>query len=212
MFTRSMHLDQLLAAYTQARELSRLQGNHGKKIRLALEALLRDGISISADKSHPMVFAGQVDQARIACGGAFSPYWEDEASEFGLTLVIDTVDLRSFSMRLRVSVTQEPQTMRARQQLLEQIATRLDRVHSMLQFSAPSDRVDVLPGLDPTDMDPEARDREFERLTGMFERLLDHDFRVLEDPTFAIGLAELASAIDPAVSTAVSVAARSART
>lgn len=194
-----MMLLQLLTLAQKARELASRSGNHGKKIRLLLEALLRDGITVVTQRTLPLVFAGQVDLTKFACEIYIA---ENGENEFGVSLTVDRADREKFTIHIALRVEHLPTGMRDRQRLLEEIAHRLDYVHSMLSFSAPTDRHTVLFGSHTDDLTEEEINAHCDRLTRVFDQLLEGDFSHLEDSSVPLKIFELANGLDPRVAEA----------
>lgn len=202
----AMMLVQLLTMLEKARDLSQLNGNHGKKIRLFLEALLRDGVTVVVQRTFPLVFAGHVNLTKVACREAAE---RSDEPAFGLSLSVDCVNRDDFTFRIRVAVDQVPESMRDRQILLAEISTRLDVIHSTLTYSAPTDRRDVLFSFED-DLPDEEIDAECERQSKAFDRLLEHDFAALDNLDVSAKVIELAGDLDSEVCAALLNHVRSA--
>lgn len=198
----TLTVETLVQAVYRARDLASLVGNNGKKIRLGLEALLREGVMLFSPKTSPLVFTAQVEWMQFACKMGNS---EDEGGEnsFGLRVEAVITDFNARAVRLTISVEREPQNMRTRQQLLHEIADRLSNVENTLSYSAPSDPIDVLSCEVSSELEGEELDREVHRLSTVFDRLVQRDFSAMDKlDTVPLKVIELAAILEPEVANA----------
>jgi len=188
-----MILHPLVGVIEKARELSQRKGNHGKVVRLFLEELLREGITVSTKPVSQLLFASAVHSAKTACRMIADKL---EPSAFEVSLSVGEVDRERFAFRICITLARAPQSMRERQAVLGELVARLEYVELMLYGCTPESDREVLFGDDAEDLTDEELDAECTRLSQAFDRLLAQEFEALGNESLPARLLALVCELD----------------